>query len=77
VAEHDRARAEMLVGDARQALQSEDTPLERLRELTGELQQIAQALAASASGPSAQPQGPPDGEGQDDDDVIDAEFSTS
>ncbi|TDW77168.1 molecular chaperone DnaK [Kribbella pratensis] len=77
VAEHDRARAEMLVGDARQALQSEDTPLERLRELTGELQQIAQALAASASGPSAQPQGPPDGGGQDDDDVIDAEFSTS
>ena len=77
VAEHDRARAEMLVGDARQALQSEDTPLERLRELTGELQQVAQALAASASGPSAQPQGPPDGEGQDDDDVIDAEFSTS
>src|SRR5689334_9278472 len=67
VAEHDRARAEMLVGDARQALQSEDTPLERLRELTGELQQVAQALAASASGPSAQPQGPPDGEGQDDD----------
>ena len=77
VAEHDRARAEMLVGDARQALQSEDTALERLRELTGELQQVAQALAASASGPSAQPQGPPDGEGQDDDDVIDAEFSTS
>src|SRR5690242_14020980 len=77
VAEHDRARAEMLVGDARQALQSEDTPLERLRELTGELQQVAQALAASASGPSAQPQGPPDGGGQDDDDVIDAEFSTS
>ncbi|MEV6894780.1 molecular chaperone DnaK [Kribbella sp. NPDC051137] len=77
VAEHDRARAEMLIGDARQALQSQDTPVERLRELTGELQQVAQALAASASGPSAQPQGSPDAEGQDDDDVIDAEFSTS
>jgi molecular chaperone DnaK len=81
VAEHDRARAEMLIGDARQALQSEDTPMERLRDLTGELQQVAQALAASGAGPSSQPQGtsggPSEAEGQGDDDVIDAEFSTS
>jgi molecular chaperone DnaK len=84
VAEHDRARAEMLVGDARQALQSQDTPLERLRELTGELQQIAQALASSGSqqqqpppgSPGGQPGGPSASEGSDDD-VIDAEFSTS
>jgi molecular chaperone DnaK len=79
VAEHDRARAEMLVGDARQALQSQDTPLERLRELTGELQQIGQALAASGSQqqpPPGSSGGPSAGQGSDDD-VIDAEFSTS
>jgi molecular chaperone DnaK len=81
VAEHDRARAEMLVGDARQALQSQDTPLERLRELTGELQQIGQALTAGGSQQPPPPQGssggPSDAEGSGDDDVIDAEFSTS
>jgi molecular chaperone DnaK len=81
VAEHDRARAEMLVGDARQALQSQDTPLERLRELTGELQQIGQALTAGGSQQPPPPRGssggPSDAEGSGDDDVIDAEFSTS
>ncbi|TCO20285.1 molecular chaperone DnaK [Kribbella steppae] len=76
VAEHDRARAEMLVGDAREALKDQEAPLERLRSLTGELQQVAQALSSSTPPP---PQGstgtPPADDG--DDDVIDAEFSTS
>jgi molecular chaperone DnaK len=84
VAQHDRARAEMLVGDAREALKDQETPLERLRSLTGELQQIGQALSVSSAPP---PQGaaggaaggteggsPGDGGG---DDVIDAEFTTS
>ena len=84
VAQHDRARAEMLIGDAREAMQSQDTTMERFRELTGELQQIGQALTAAgpSGGPSGgqqqggqQPGGQP-GEGTDDD-VIDAEFSTS
>jgi molecular chaperone DnaK len=81
VAEHDRARAEMLVGDAREALKNQETPLERLRSLTGELQQIAQALNVSSAPP---PQGAPTGAGGGgssddggDDDVIDAEFTTS
>jgi molecular chaperone DnaK len=81
VAEHDRARAEMLVGDAREALKNQETPLERLRSLTGELQQIAQALNVSSAPP---PQGAPAGAGGGgssddggDDDVIDAEFTTS
>ncbi len=81
VAQHDRARAEMLVGDAREAMQSQDTTMERFRELTGELQQIGQALTTAGAGASGgptggQPQGSQSGEGPDDD-VIDAEFSTS
>ena len=36
-------RAEMLVGDARQAIK-EQAPLDRLRSLTGELQQVLQGL---------------------------------
>jgi molecular chaperone DnaK len=74
VAEHDRARAEMLVGDAREALKDQETQLERLRSLTGELQQIAQALSSSTPPPSSTDTRPAGG---GDDDVIDAEFSTS
>ena len=43
---HEKARAEMLVADARQALK-ESAPLDRLRSLTGELQQVYHALAAA------------------------------
>ena len=74
VAEHDRARAEMLVGDARETLKDQEAPLERLRSLTGELQQVAQAL--SSSPPPQDSTGTPPADGGDDD-VIDAEFSTS
>jgi molecular chaperone DnaK len=76
VPEHDRARAEVLVGDARQALKNQDTPTERLRELTGELQSLAQALSIG-TGPTAGAGGGPAGGGENDEDVIDAEFSTS
>jgi molecular chaperone DnaK len=78
---HEKARADQLAADARQALQ-EDTPLDRLRELTAELQQVYQGLVASGGVP---PQGgpPPAGPGGSsgppgggDDDVIDAEFTT-
>ena len=78
---HEKARADQLAADARQALK-EDTPLDRLRELTVELQQVYQGLLASGGVP---PQGgpPPGGPGGSsgapgggDDDVIDAEFTT-
>ena len=49
VPEHDRARAEMLVADARQAVE-EEAPIDRLRALTGELQQIYHALGAAPPG---------------------------
>jgi len=85
--QHERARAEMLVGDARQAIRDEAPP-GRVRELTSELQQIAHSLTAR----QAQPGGPagggapgPDGAGarggaaqtardSADDDIIDADF---
>jgi molecular chaperone DnaK len=82
-AEHERARAEMVVADAREAV-AKETPLERLREVTSELQQLVQSLTAaqsaagSRSGPDASP--PPTAQGPsspDADDVIDAEFTTS
>jgi molecular chaperone DnaK len=81
VPEHDRARAEMLINDARTAL-DEQAPIDRLRSLTGELHQMAQALSTSAqsragagaTGESAGSGRP--GPGDDSDDVIDAEFTT-
>ena len=80
---HEKARAENLVTDARQALKQEST-LEAIRNLTGELRQVYQALAAagaagqSQAGGAGQPDGSQPGAGQagDDDDVIDAEFTT-
>ena len=55
---HEKARAEMLVGDARQALK-ESAPMDRLRTLTSELQQVYHALSTSPAnrrrGRGAQP----------------------
>ena len=74
---HEKARAEMLVADARQAIK-EEAPLDRLRSLTSELQQVYHGLGRRASGPTAGPHGGPGrwqpGRGGDDD-VIDAEFT--
>jgi molecular chaperone DnaK len=75
---HERSRAEMLVADARQAV-SDQAPVDRVRELTQELQGVLaglQALSpgagrqAGASGDQAESSGA-------DDDVIDAEFDRS
>jgi molecular chaperone DnaK len=84
---HEKARAETLVADARQAI-ADQAPAGRLRSLTSELQQVYQGLGASGSGSSgpgpggAGPSGQgPSGQGSPgqspgDDDVIDAEFTT-
>jgi molecular chaperone DnaK len=89
--EHERARAEMLVGEARQAVQQE-APLDRVRGLTSELQQVYQALMARVGagvgggggfGGGGSPQdGSPGGGGSAagsaaDDDVVDADFDRS
>ncbi|WP_285572541.1 molecular chaperone DnaK [Actinoallomurus iriomotensis] len=79
VPEHERARAGMLINDARQAIK-EEAAIDRLRSLTTELQQIYHGLAATAAGgpgapggPAGPGQPPPAGGGED---VIDAEFTT-
>ncbi|GAA3099933.1 molecular chaperone DnaK [Kribbella aluminosa] len=69
VAVHEKARAETLVADARQAVK-EGAGVDRVRPLTQELQQVYQSLLASGS---AQPEQPPSS--ADDDDVIDADFT--
>ncbi len=81
IPEHERARAELLVNDARTALE-EQADIDRLRALTGELHQVQQSLVASArtgatAGASAGQSESSSGEsGDDSDDVIDAEFTT-
>jgi molecular chaperone DnaK len=77
---HEKARAEMLVADARKAI-SDEAPLDRLRSLTSELQQIYHGLGAvTASGDGTAAEGGQGqaggGGGSDGDDVIDAEFTT-
>jgi molecular chaperone DnaK len=76
---HERSRAEMLVVEAREATKPDaETPLDRLRSLTAELQGIFHGLGAGG--------GPREGDGRavprpdaasGDDDVIDAEFTAS
>jgi molecular chaperone DnaK len=77
VPEHERARAQMLANDARQAIK-EEAPLERVRSLTADLQQIYHGLAAAASaaGAGAGPGGAAKPGGAGGEDVIDAEFTT-
>jgi molecular chaperone DnaK len=82
---NEKARIEMLVNDARQAITGQ-APLDRLRALTSELQQAYHSLAAATSsaaagaGGTGQPAdgGRPGGQaGQEGtDDVIDAEFTS-
>jgi molecular chaperone DnaK len=80
--EHQRARAEMLVADARQAV-ADQAPLDRVRELTGELQQVLAGLVAGGgTGGADDAGGAAGGSGQEGDrrgadDVIDAEFDRS
>ena len=89
--EHERARAQLLLTDAREAVRDDTAPLERLRSLTGELQQIYHSLGSAGTGGQAGgPEGPggpraggPGGQGvpgqrgpTEDEDVIDAEFTT-
>jgi molecular chaperone DnaK len=81
VPSHEKARADQLAYDAHQALK-QDAPLDRLRELTAELEQVRQGLVASGGvppqggPPPAGPGAPPGAPGGGDDDVIDAEFTT-
>ncbi|HEU0087614.1 MAG TPA: molecular chaperone DnaK [Pseudonocardiaceae bacterium] len=79
---HERARAEMLITDARDAVQNE-APIDRVRALISELQQVLHGLlsrvgAPTGGGPAGhQDRSAPATGGPGDDDVIDAEFDRS
>jgi molecular chaperone DnaK len=70
VPEHERARAETLVAEARQAV-ADNADVSRVRPLIGDLQQVLHALPAAAREPAGAPTG---GGGATDDDVVDAEY---
>jgi molecular chaperone DnaK len=71
---HERARAEMLVTEARQAV-ADQAPMDRVRELTSELQQVLAGLQAASANYAADVGDGTAGETvAADDDVIDAEF---
>jgi molecular chaperone DnaK len=69
---NEKARAEQLVADARQALQ-EQAGLDRVRPLISDLQQLVQGLPASAS--AAPQESVNEQEMAEDDEVVDAEFT--
>jgi molecular chaperone DnaK len=76
---HERSRAELLVADARQAVQDQ-APFDRVRELTTELQSVLSGLQANRSDgrSGAQDTGGTANSGETaDEDVIDAEFDRS
>jgi len=81
IPEHERARADLLLNDARTALE-EQADIDRLRALTGELHQMLQSLASAAragatAGAAAGSSERSTGQsGDDSDDVIDAEFTS-
>jgi molecular chaperone DnaK len=77
---NEKARAEQVVADARQAIQ-EQAGLDRVRPLISDLQQMVQGLPASASAAGARAGNGAGGESvrehetADDDEVVDAEFT--
>ena len=83
VSQHERARAESLIADIRAAVKDESTTVERLWQLTGDLQQVSHALAgvaygqaqaaAAAAGASG---GHAQGGGTAGEEVIDADYTT-
>ncbi|MGY5884771.1 molecular chaperone DnaK [Modestobacter lacusdianchii] len=74
---HEKARAEMLIAEARQAV-NDEAPLDRVRALSADLQQLLSGLAAAPSvAPGAGDGQPAGGRPGAADDVIDADFTTS
>jgi molecular chaperone DnaK len=80
---NERARAESLINEIRSAIKDDSVGVERLRQLTSDLQQVSHSLAsaaysqesgAAASGAGASGGGTSGGAGGGDDDVIDAEY---
>lgn len=73
---HEKARAEMLIADARKAVKDGASPAE-VEPLTSELQQLLYGLAPVQDGGDGHQAGGAEAASSDDDDVIDAEFDRS
>jgi molecular chaperone DnaK len=71
---HEKARAEQLVADARQAVEQE-APLDRVRPLSADLQQIIHSLPGAASAAAASDTGDGGGPQAGDEEVVDADFT--
>jgi molecular chaperone DnaK len=76
---NERARAEALINDIRNAIKDESTSVDRLRQLTSDLQQVSHSLASAAYSQAGAAAGAGAGggggtSGGGDDDVIDAEY---
>ena len=79
VPDHERARAESLINEIRSAVKDEAITVDRLRDLTSDLQQVSHSLASAEYGQeTGAAAGAGAGGGQTgsggDDDVIDAEY---
>jgi molecular chaperone DnaK len=77
---NEKARAEQLIADARQAVE-EQAGLDRVRPLISDLQQLVQSLpsaaaaAAPGDGGAAEGNGASAGQAEDEEEVVDAEFT--
>jgi len=72
---NEKARAEQLISQIRELVKSNSTDIARLRQLTGDLQQVGHGLSSSASSQQGRPGGPTQQGGGSGDDVVDAEFT--
>ena len=75
---NEKARAEQLITQIRELVKNNSSDLARLRQLTGDLQQVAYGLSSSAASQQSSQSGRPGGTSGPqggDDDVIDAEFT--
>jgi molecular chaperone DnaK len=75
---NEKARAEQLIAEIRELVKNTSADIARLRQLTGDLQQVAYGLASAAAGQTtsagSQGNGPGRTQHGGGDDVIDAEF---
>ena len=73
---NEKARAEQLIADIRELVKTNSADVSRLRQLTGDLQQVGHGLSSSASAEQGRQSGRTGGPQPSggDDDVIDAEF---
>jgi molecular chaperone DnaK len=73
---NEKARAEQLIADIRELVKNNSADVSRLRQLTGDLQQVGHGLSSSASAEQGRQSGRTGGPQPSggDDDVIDAEF---